>query len=111
MYPVGVFLFIAVIDMFLTWYGVVEKGADYYKDIAALVIATFLTAYLAIVSVSGTVMLTSTTYLNDAGLMWIGFIVAATQAYITLMEYLEAREERETEKRERLLNPEMRGPI
>lgn len=107
MYPVGVFLFIAVIDMFMTWYGVVEKGADYYKDIAALIIATFMTVYLSLASVSGTVMLTSVTYLNDPGLMWMGFIIAAAQGYFTLMEYLEAREDREKEKRDRLIG----GPL
>lgn len=111
MYPVGIFLFMAVIDMFLTWYGVVEKGTDYYKDLAAMIIATVMTVYLALASVSGTVQLTSTTYLNDAGLMWFGFIIATAQAYITLMEYIEAREERAQEKRDRLLNPDMRGPI
>lgn len=91
MYPVGIFLFVAVIDMFLTWYGVVEKGADYYKDIIALSFATFITLYLALASVSGTVLLTSApTYLQDNGLMWLGILVAFAQGVITLFEIMEA---------------------
>ena len=104
MYPVGVFLFLAVIDMFMTWYGVVEKGADYYKDLIALGIAAFMTVYLSLACVSGTVMLTDTTQLNDAGLMWLGFIIAIAQGIILLLEYIEAREDREAQKQERLIS-------
>lgn len=111
MYTAGIFLFLAVVDMFLTWYGVVEKGSDYYKDLVSLVIATLITVYLSLASVSGTVILTTSMSLNDMGLMWLGFLIAAAQVYITLMEYLEAREERANEKRDRLLSPDMRGPI
>lgn len=104
MYPVGIFLFIAVIDMFLTWYGVVENGADYYKDLIAVSIATFLSVYLAIASVSGTVLLTSLpSYLQDDGLMWIGILVAAAQGYITLMAIMEAIQDYRDQKREKLI--------
>jgi arginine exporter protein ArgO len=104
MYPVGVFLFVAVIDMFLTWYGVVENGADYYKDLIAVSIATFLSVYLAVASVSGTVLLTSApSYLQDAGLMWLGIIVATAQGYITVMAIMEAVEDYRDQKREKLM--------
>jgi arginine exporter protein ArgO len=103
MYPVGVFLFIAVIDMFLTWYGVVENGADYYKDIIAMSIATFLSVYLAVASVSGTVLLTSSpTYLQDNGLMWIGILVAVAQGYITVMAIMEAVQDYREQRHARL---------
>ena len=103
MYPSGIFLFIAVIDMFMTWYGVVEKGADYYKDLIALGVATFLTVYLSLASVSGTVMITTSSFMQDDGLMWIGFIIATAQGLFTLMEILEAVQDYRTQKRERLL--------
>lgn len=104
MYSVGIFLFVAVIDIFMTWYGVVEKGADYYKDLVALFIATFLSLYLAICSVSGTVMLTDApTYLQDDGLMWIGILIAMAQAVFLLVEIVEAVQDYKEQKRTRLL--------
>jgi hypothetical protein len=105
MYSVGIFLFIAVIDIFMTWYAVVEKGADYYKDLVALFIASFLSMYLAICTVSGTVMMTSApTFLDDAGLMWIGIIVAAAQGVFLLVEIVEAVQDYREQKKERLIS-------
>jgi arginine exporter protein ArgO len=104
MYSVGVFLFIAVIDVFMTWYGVVEKGSDYYKDLIALFLATFLSLYLAICSVSGTVLLTSApTYLQDDGLMWIGILIAVAQGFVLLLEIVEAVQDYKEQKKSRLL--------
>jgi len=104
MYPVGIFLFIAVIDMFLTWYGVVENGADYYKDLVAVSIATFLSVYLAVASVSGTVLLTSEpSYLLDNGLMWIGILIATAQGYITVMAIMEAIQDYREQQHARLI--------
>lgn len=60
MYTIEVFLAILAIDGILTLYAVVAKGSDYYKDIAAIIFAGFLSCYLALVCVSGTVV-----YYND----------------------------------------------
>ena len=60
MYTIEVFLAILAIDGILTLYAVLAKGSDYYKDIAAIIFAGFLSCYLALVCVSGTVV-----YYND----------------------------------------------
>lgn len=56
MYTIEVFLAILAIDGILTLYAVMAKGSDYYKDIAAIIFAGFLSCYLALVCVSGTVV-------------------------------------------------------
>jgi hypothetical protein len=104
MYSIGIFLFIAVIDVLFTNYALSEKGADYYKDLIALGIATFLTVYLALAASSGTVMLTATTYLMDAGLMWIGFIIATAQGFILLLEVIETVQDYYAQKMQRLIS-------
>ena len=63
MYTIEVFLAILAIDGILTLYAVLAKGSDYYKDIAAIIFAGFLSCYLALVCVSGTVV-----YYNDSPL-------------------------------------------
>lgn len=89
MYSLGLYLFLAFIDINLTWYAMFEKGADYYKDLMALGLATFITVYLAVAAASGTVLLSSTTQLEDAGLMWIGIIIAVAQGFILVLEIIE----------------------
>ena len=59
MYSLGIYLCIAFIDIVLTIYAVMKKNSDYYKDLIALGAATFITLYLAIAAVSGTVILSA----------------------------------------------------
>ena len=124
MYPLGVYLFIGVIDAAVTIYSISSKGTQYYKDLIALGIATFLTVYLAIAAVSGTVIIsdghaitsfddglgnTTTAYttpvvMQDDGLMWIGIIVAAIQGLFLLFEIVETVEDYYAQKAENLIS-------
>lgn len=92
MYSENIFLFVAVIDILLTFYAVSSKKSDYYKDLIALGLATFLSVYLAQAAASGVVILngpTTQSYLMDAGLMWIGYLIAVCQGFILLLEGIE----------------------
>lgn len=120
MYPIEIFLAILVIDGLLCVYAVVDNGAKYYKNIIAWGLACFLSIYLAIVSVAGTVSIqtmqiknmtvqnltanssavvnTVYTYnppvvMQDDGLMWIFYILAGIQGFLILLAILEAYEE------------------
>jgi hypothetical protein len=104
MYSLALYLFLALIDINLTWYAVFEKGSDYYKDLIALGIATFISVYMAVAASSGTVMLSSTTYLSDAGLMWIGIIIAVAQGFILLLEIIETIQDYYAQKVQRLIS-------
>ena len=101
MYPIEIFQAILVIDGLLTVYGILSKGADYWKNIVALGFATFLSVYLATVSISGTAFVYSaitnstslaTQAISDDGLMWIFYIIATIQGIYTLVEGAEAYE-------------------
>src|SRR5512138_1485503 len=99
MYTTDIYLFIGVVDILLTIYAVLAKGTDYYKELIALFIAGILSVYLGVAATTGTVILSdSNGYLNDAGLMWVGIIIAATQGFFLLMEFLEERQARKEEK-------------
>ena len=123
MYSLGIYLCIAFIDIVLTIYAVMKKNSDYYKDLIALGAATFITLYLAIAAVSGTVILsashvqtiatigdTSTvvyappTVIQDDGLMWIGIIVAVIQGLFLLFEIVETVEDYYAQKAENLIS-------
>jgi hypothetical protein len=123
MYSLGIFLFIAFIDVALTLYAILKKGADYYKDLIALAAATFITVYLAIAAVSGTVILSSShvqtiatvgdtstvvyapaTVIQDDGLMWIGIIIAVIQGIFLLLEIVETVEDYYAQKAESLIS-------
>jgi hypothetical protein len=123
MYPIAIYLAVGLIDIGFTIYGVLGRGADYYKDLIALGVATFITVYLALAATSGTVIVsdghvmissedglgnTTTTYsdpsiMQDDGLMWIGFVIAAIQGIFLLFEIVETVEDYYAQKAERLL--------
>lgn len=103
MYTASIFLFIGVIDVLLTWYAVTNKGVDYYKDLMALGLATFLTVYLAYSSAAGVVMITDTGYLMDGGLMWIGYLIAAAQGFILILEVIETVQDYYAQRMQRLI--------
>jgi hypothetical protein len=122
MYSLGIYLCIAFIDIVLTVYAVLKKNADYYKDLIALGAAAFITVYLALAATSGTVILTSShvqtiatvgdtstvvyappIVMQDDGLMWIGFVIAAIQGIFLLFEIVETVEDYYAQKADRLL--------
>lgn len=106
MFPVGVYLFLAFIDINLMWYAMFEKGADYYKDLMALGIATLITVYMSVAATSGTVMLSSTEVMHDPALMWIGIIIAVAQGFIFCIEVLETIVDYYANKHPRLITNE-----
>jgi hypothetical protein len=98
MYPIEIYLMIAVIDGGLSLFSLLEKGMGDYQDlfgisnivnIVALIIADFLSVYLALVSVSGTATLNGIP-MQDGGLMWIWMIIAVVQGVFILLELMEA---------------------
>lgn len=101
MYPVDIYLVIIAIDGLLSIFAVFAKGSDYYKDIAALAFASFLSVYLAMASVSGTAMGSDGTPIMDDGLMWLFIIIATIQGIFLLLELVEAYEEHVAGKNEK----------
>jgi hypothetical protein len=100
-----------------------KKNSDYYKDLIALGAATFITLYLAIAAVSGTVILSSShvqtiatvgdtstvvyapaTVIQDDGLMWIGVIIAVIQGLFLMFEIVETVEDYYAQKAESLIS-------
>ena len=116
MYTIEIFLAILAIDGIVSAYALIDKGAAFYKDIAAWVVSCVLSVYLANVAVSGTVQyftmqiqnitvqnltenVTNTIYtyhnpylLQDDGLMWIFYILAICQAILGALAILDAVE-------------------
>ena len=103
MYSLGLYIMLAIIDINLTWFAVADKGSEYWKDLVAWMIATLLTAVMAQAAVSGTVILSDGTYLNDPGLMWLGYLIATCQGIYFLVELIEAAQVYKDEKRKRLI--------
>jgi glucan phosphoethanolaminetransferase (alkaline phosphatase superfamily) len=137
MYPVWIYLMIIVIDGALTFLSLVKVGAGSYRDmlgfsnitsIVVLGLATFLSVYLALASVSGTTYAyassnnftyainttgnttnvtmvgnpgVATSPIMDDGLMWIWYLIAVIQAIFVLLEILEAYAEHLAGKEER----------
>ena len=104
MFPVGVYLFLAFIDINLMWYAMFEKGADYYKDLMALAIATTMTFYMAVAAVSGSVQLSTSTVMHDPALMWIGIIIGVAQAFILVIEIIETVQDYYAQRMQRLIS-------
>jgi hypothetical protein len=109
MYPIEIFLAILVIDGVLSIYSIMDKGSGSYREmlgfsnivnIIALGFATFLSVYLALVSVSGTASLNGIPVMDD-GLMWIFIVIAVIQGVFVLMELLEAYAEHLAGKEEK----------
>ena len=101
MYPIDIYLMFVAIDGLLCIFSVFAKGSDYYKDIAALAFATFLSVYLGLVSVSGTATDMLGIPIQDDGLMWLWYIIAVIQGVFLLMELVEAYEEHIAGKQDR----------
>ena len=96
MYPIELFVFMAAVDIGLTVFAVTNKNTDYYKDLIALGLATFITVFLSQSIISGSVFVYSgdssgitMSYIQDAGLMWIGYLLAGCQGFILLLEGVE----------------------
>lgn len=105
MYPIEIYFLVAIVDILLTLYAETMSGlVDFWKDITAQLIATFLTFYLASVSISGTVTYNGTALLQDDGLMWILIIAGVVQSIYMLISIIEAYEEYKSGKEERLLS-------
>ena len=104
MYSVDIYLFIAILDLVLTLYAVGNKNADYYKDLFAMGLATFLTVYLSYAAAAGVVLLDGTTRLQDGGLMWIGYLIAFIQGVFLLLEILETIQDYLGQTRQRLIS-------
>jgi hypothetical protein len=92
MFPIEIYIAILVIDGLLTLYGVIFTGTEYWKNIVSLALATFFTVYIALISISGTVTYYDGSLIQDDGLMWIFFIIAAIQGIYTLIESAESYE-------------------
>jgi hypothetical protein len=106
MFPLEVYELIIVIDAILFLYAFIDINHKFYGNIIALGVATLFSFFLALVSVSGSIIInyaSSTTtggvdYLNDSSLMWIfillGIIEAAFTLYLAYDAYTEYLNER-----------------
>jgi len=103
MYPLELFILVAVVDIIITVYAIVMRGPNYFKVMGAWILATFITVYLALSIISGSAFIYSSTTLQtsvvqDDGLMWILIIIAVAQALLGLMEIIESYEEYQMNK-------------
>jgi hypothetical protein len=112
MFPISVYVLLIVIDILLFIYMLIDFRNLKYGNIIAGVIASLLAFYIAMISVSGTIVIdngppsidtsitnmTTVTYptpnlLQDDGLMWFWILIGAIQSIVTLLMGAEAYDE------------------
>jgi hypothetical protein len=112
MFPISVYVLLIVIDILLFIYMLIDFRNLKYGNIIAGVIASLLAFYIAMISVSGTIVIdngppaidtsitnmTTVTYptpnlLQDDGLMWFWILVGVIQSIVTLLMGAEAYDE------------------
>ena len=111
MYPIEVYGLLVIIDFIIFIYSYIDINQRVYGNIVTLGIASLLSFYLAIASVSGTVVVnyaSSTVtgvqdYLQDGGIMWFFILLGVIQigftlyfAYDAYIEYVEGRKQNGT---------------
>lgn len=92
MYPLDVYEILAMVDVVVFLYAFIDINQRYYGNIIALGVSALLSFYLAITSISGTVVVnyasTTTTggidNLQDPGLMWFWILIAIIQTVFTI---------------------------
>jgi hypothetical protein len=92
MYPLDIYEIMAMVDVVVFLYAFIDINQKFYGNIIALGVSSLLSYYIAIASISGTVVVnyasTTTTggidMLQDSGLMWFWLLFAIIQTMFTL---------------------------